>query len=623
MSGLSLADTAGIEFTARIWQVTGLTAAQYYKTLRTIISGALVEAKWAYHRMGGAGSGYFKIQGGVVDLDDAVKNEWEMEIVRGSGALGTSGIWYRGRIVRYRISLDKNQNRITEIWTEGYASKLAEIYFSQTIAAGQTVRQAVQSILTTNVTGNARIRFDAANDLVGAYTLVGSLVFKNVPVLSAIHKLAMLQGSTEWGVTEGGSSATAAPAFYFKGESTATSETAVFIMQRASDVEEMTTEGNFQGAYNRVTVVGGFSGGTIVTATANDTTAQDTYGIRAYRVNWAALQDSTDASRLASNYVTYFKDGNGSYAACKSNPTERLEPDRTNNGYGSGSPAIPVSPKAQWWGDSSKLTEHWSVLEYNYKQGCPFVFSVCGRGGAVVDDMTQLVARMSDQLDTYSNEFEGMSPISGGGGIDGSGSANTLAKFTAATTISNSLVTDDGTDVKINQANLAQVVQRTMFVQTADQNFNNTTTETTIFGTGVGTLTIPTDFFAAGRSLRIVLSGRFGTTGTPTFNTQFKFGSTAYLSTGASPMLGNVTNGYFQAEVLLTCRTAGATGTFEGTLRMTWYGGSAGDRHHFDAVWSGTVDTTGENVIDVTGTWGTANASNTITSHVAFVEVRG
>ena len=406
--GLSVQDSAGNEFFARIWSVTGLTSASYSRTLSSV-HGSILKAAWQFSRMGGCGSGVFVLQGGVADLDTAVQNEWELEIIRGGGALSTS-VWYKGRIVRYSINATPTGQRTTTIYTEGYVSKLAELIInSETIAAGQTVAQAITTLLGTYVTNNTRIRANAA-DIAGAFVLTGALVLKNVDVLSTIHKLAMLQGSTEWGVTEGGTSTTAAPAFYFKSEGTGTSEQAAFIL--GNNLINLSTGGTFVGAFNTVYVVGGFVSGVAITGSATDATAVNTYGTRSTRVNWAALQDATDANRLAANYVSFYKDGNGRYSTTVENPTTRIEPDRTDNQYGAGTP-IPAATKAIWWGDSTKITEHWGVISYTYEPGCAIRFKAAVEGGVFPDTVQTELLKLRDKIDTYSNGFE---QLSGGGG---------------------------------------------------------------------------------------------------------------------------------------------------------------------------------------------------------------
>lgn len=54
MDGLIVQDSAGNEFFARIWSVTGLTAGTYTRTLQSL-PGSLLKAAWCYNRMGGCG----------------------------------------------------------------------------------------------------------------------------------------------------------------------------------------------------------------------------------------------------------------------------------------------------------------------------------------------------------------------------------------------------------------------------------------------------------------------------------------------------------------------------------------------------------------------------------------
>lgn len=412
MGGLGVSDAGGSGIVVKIWQVAGLTSGTYARTLNQVLTGSVVKAKWTHNRMGGAGHGEFVVQGGVLNLDTAIAEEWELEVLRATAAGGVPSTWYRGRIVNFKIALDKRMSRTTTILTEGYAAKLREIVFSATIAAGQTVTQAVQTIMSTYVTPQTRIRFNAA-DVVGAYALAGALEFKNADALSSVHRLAMLQGSTEWGVTEGGASSDKAPAFYFKADSTAQSETANFIA--GNNLEGMTTEGEAAGAYNTVQVVGGFASGSVVTGTYTDATAVSAYGQRFARVNWSPLQHATDANRLAQNYVTFYKDMNGRYSACLMSPAARVEPDRTDDGYGTGTPVIPASPKATFWGDSAKVSALWNSMEYHYEQGCPFVFWVCGFAGLFQPGIDSDLARLTDLVDTYSGHLEQLSSLAPSG----------------------------------------------------------------------------------------------------------------------------------------------------------------------------------------------------------------
>jgi hypothetical protein len=72
-----------------------------------------------------------------------------------------------------------------------------------------------------------------------------------------------------------------------------------------------------------------------------------------------------------------------------------------------------------------------------------------------------------------------------------------------------------------------------LFSQTADKTVANTTTPTGLFGTGVGSLTLPAGLLAAGSVIRITMTGHYSTTGTPTFTLAVNLGGTELATTGA------------------------------------------------------------------------------------------
>lgn len=405
--GLVYPENTGVGLIANIWSVTGLTAGTYSRSLKKVIGGGFCYGAWRFTRLGGCGCGSFEIHEGIPDLDAAVQGEWELEVQRGLTATPTT--WYKARIVDYEIEATPDGKTKTKIWTEGYASKLAELTFTATIAAGQTVKQAVTTLLDTYVTPNTRIRYNTA-DVVGDYTLVGTLAFKNTTVLQALHLLAMLQGQTEWGVTEGGP----IPAFYFFGQSTGTANDMNFILGK--DVIGMRTEGEFRGAYNGVTVLGGFSGSSMVSGSSSDSTAQSTFGVRQRVVLAGPITNATDAARLAANYVTMYKDGNGRFVGNVVNPSDRIEPDRTNSGYGTGTPTIPVSPKPTFRGtDGALVSPHWNSVSYTYEQACANRLRATILAGIAPETMERMLARLVDKTDSLQDAIQTISAGGGGG----------------------------------------------------------------------------------------------------------------------------------------------------------------------------------------------------------------
>jgi hypothetical protein len=171
-----------------------------------------------------------------------------------------------------------------------------------------------------------------------------------------------------------------------------------------------------------------------------------------------------------------------------------------------------------------------------------------------------------------------------------------------------------------------QALLGVLFTQTADKAVTNTVTETTILGTGVGTLTLPANFFVAGKTIRIKISGVYSTvvvTG-DTVTVKVKCGSTVIASKTTSSLLTGATNLFWAGEIDITCRTTGATGTVQPSgsvwYQVTTVGGIAEDELNNGAA-TATIDTTTSNALDVTVTHGAADASNSIKSLVATVEV--
>src|SRR3990172_4542899 len=111
-----------------------------------------------------------------------------------------------------------------------------------------------------------------------------------------------------------------------------------------------------------------------------------------------------------------------------------------------------------------------------------------------------------------------------------------------------------------------------VFIQTSDVTVTNTTTETSIIGTGAGSTTVGAQFFAQGSVSRYLILGRISTAvATPgTFRIRVKIGSVVVADTGDQSMTANITDGGFLAVAWSTCRTTGASGILmtQGTANM-------------------------------------------------------
>jgi hypothetical protein len=163
------------------------------------------------------------------------------------------------------------------------------------------------------------------------------------------------------------------------------------------------------------------------------------------------------------------------------------------------------------------------------------------------------------------------------------------------------------------------------FHQTASKTIANTTTETSLVGTGEGTLTLPANFLTVGRTIKIRARGHVSEVSGPNATLRIKVGSvTIITSVGALPSAGLTTAGW-EIAFEFTCRSVGATGTVIGCGNTHVVSGafvSTVDRD-LTMTATATVDTTVANALDITYQWGTASSSNTITSIVASVEVSG
>ena len=161
-----------------------------------------------------------------------------------------------------------------------------------------------------------------------------------------------------------------------------------------------------------------------------------------------------------------------------------------------------------------------------------------------------------------------------------------------------------------------------LFTQTATATVANTLTETSILSTGVGTKTLPTNFFVAGKTIRVRVEGYVSNLVTPTIQIKVKLGSTVVLDTTAVTMTTITGSRRFSVEGTITCRTNGASGTIFSQGEVKYFS-IASTANFIDMVntTTTTIDTTITQIIDVTCTWGTANASNTISSTDATIQI--
>lgn len=155
-----------------------------------------------------------------------------------------------------------------------------------------------------------------------------------------------------------------------------------------------------------------------------------------------------------------------------------------------------------------------------------------------------------------------------------------------------------------------------LFVTTDDITVANTVTESSIVGTGEGTLTIPANSVAVGNRFSFSAQGRLSSAGNPTLRLQIKLNAVALGDIGAAT-IGNNADNHWILEGEAVVRSLGVTGTmaFAGVFVT-----ESGDHFGFVNTVPVVIDTTISQTADITATWGTPLAGNTITSQIAFLD---
>jgi hypothetical protein len=157
-----------------------------------------------------------------------------------------------------------------------------------------------------------------------------------------------------------------------------------------------------------------------------------------------------------------------------------------------------------------------------------------------------------------------------------------------------------------------------IFSQVVDVEVVNTLTETTLFGAGRGSRTIPANTLDVGTTIRITLAGHLSDTGAPTLTIDVDLGGTQIASTGSQALNTSVTGVDWHLTFLITCRSTGVTGKVVGSgLFQHDNDGQFGMVNSAEV----SVDTTSDLAVNVTAQWGTADMANTMTSQTATIEL--
>jgi hypothetical protein len=158
-----------------------------------------------------------------------------------------------------------------------------------------------------------------------------------------------------------------------------------------------------------------------------------------------------------------------------------------------------------------------------------------------------------------------------------------------------------------------------LFAQTVDSTpVTATAVETTIIGSGVGTLSIPANAFSIGDSFLCGLDGIISCTSASTIHIRIKTSSGAVLADTGIIDLAAATNKAWIMNLYFTIRTLGTAGTASissgGLFSYIRNGGTQFEGYNLSTLNATTFDTTISNTLVITAQWDNASANNSITS---------
>ena len=141
--------------------------------------------------------------------------------------------------------------------------------------------------------------------------------------------------------------------------------------------------------------------------------------------------------------------------------------------------------------------------------------------------------------------------------------------------------------------------------------------ESSLIGTGVGSLSIPANFFKVGDSFTAKMCGSLSCANNETIHIKIKSDGTVIADAGVFNMK-ITTNKFFELTLDFTVTKIGVAGVAElfTNGQYMYNHNSAGDiaGNNFALITTTIFDTTILNALSITAQWGSANASNSIQS---------
>jgi hypothetical protein len=225
--------------------------------------------------------------------------------------------------------------------------------------------------------------------------------------------------------------------------------------------------------------------------------------------------------------------------------------------------------------------------------------------------------------------FEGSSgwhPPGGGGGggvqsvtglnTDNTDPLNPIIKIS----VDGTTIIGDGTPASPLQANYIPATNYGLYSQTANSTpITGTNVESSLIGSGLGTLSVPANTFKVGDSFVAKLYGHISCVGTATIEIRVKSGSVLLADTGIIA-LDVTTNKHWSIEVIFTIRSLGIASVGSivsaGLFNYIKNSGLNFEGANFVSLNNTTFDTTILNTLSITAQWNTNNAGNNIYSDI-------
>lgn len=195
-----------------------------------------------------------------------------------------------------------------------------------------------------------------------------------------------------------------------------------------------------------------------------------------------------------------------------------------------------------------------------------------------------------------------------------------LPELTAVTPDTQYAVEEGGTTYRLKESTLNPLpTNRGLFSQTGTSvTVSGTTTESSIIGGGVGTLSVPANGFQVGDSFRAVLGGIVNIANGQTIRIRVKTDSIVLLDSGVQTLINNVTDAIWSLNIDFTIRQLGTSTNASivslGSFHYTKTNNGTVEGFAFNTINNTDFDTTVSNELDITVEWGSTSVLNNIYS---------